>query len=72
MLLREEVCAYEYMDIWERCDETLLPDKKEFYSSLNTKDITDVDYRHAKRAYKELKRKIYVNITINMFKVIHY
>ena len=38
----------EYMDSWERFDETSLPDKKAFYS-FNMEDITDVDYRHAKR-----------------------
>ena len=32
-----------------------MPDKKVFYSSLNIVDITSVDYRHAKRAYKEFK-----------------
>ena len=37
------------MSSWERFDESSLPDKEDFYSSLNIKDITDVDYRHAKR-----------------------
>ena len=50
LLLRKGV--YAYMDSWERIDETL-PDKKEFYSSLNMEDIIDVDYRHAKRVCKE-------------------
>ena len=42
----------ELMDSWERFDETLLPDKEAFCSSLNMKDITDAGYRHAKRVYK--------------------
>ena len=50
LLLRKGV--YAYMDSWERIDETL-PDKKEFYSSLNMENIIDVDYRHAKRVCKE-------------------
>ena len=29
------------MDSWERFDETSLPDKKAFYSSLNMENITD-------------------------------
>ena len=33
-------------------DETLLHDKKEFYSSLNMEGITNVDYRHEKRVFK--------------------
>ena len=45
------------MDSWERFDETSLPDKEAFYSSLNMEDITDVDYRHAKRVFKNLNNK---------------
>ena len=45
------------MDIWERFDETSLPDKEAFYSSLNMEDITDVDHRHAKRVFKNLSNK---------------
>ena len=44
MLLRKGAYPYEYMDNWERFDETLLPDKKAFYSELNLEDITDKDY----------------------------
>ena len=40
------------MNNWERFDETSLPNKENFYSSLNIVDITDVDYRHAKRVFK--------------------
>ena len=46
---------YEYIDRCERFDETSLPDKEAFYSSLNVEGITSVDYRHAKRVYKEFK-----------------
>ena len=45
----------EYMDCWERFDETLLHEKKDFYNNLNIKNITVVDYRHAKRIFKEFK-----------------
>ena len=48
LLLRKGVYPYEYMNSWERFDETSLPDKGAFYSSLNMEDITDVDHRHAK------------------------
>ena len=46
LLLRKGVYPYEYMDNWERFDETLLPNKEAFYSNLNMKDITNTDYRH--------------------------
>ena len=56
-LLRKGVYSYEYIGSWERLDETSLPDKKAFYSNLNIKDITDVDYRQAKRVFKEFNIK---------------
>ena len=40
------------MDCWERFNEESLSDKEAFYSSLNTENITDVDYRHVKRVFK--------------------
>ena len=39
------------MDSWEIFDEELLSDKG-FYCSLNMEDVTDVDYRHAQRVFK--------------------
>ena len=45
------------MDDWERYDEELLPDKEAFHSGLKMKDITDVDYRHAKIVYIEFNNK---------------
>ena len=45
------------MNSWERFDETSLPNKEAFYSSLNMEDITDVDYRHAKRVFKNFSNK---------------
>ena len=52
MLLRKQIYPYEYIGSWEKFDETSLPDKGAFYSSLNMESITIVDYRHAKRLYK--------------------
>ena len=57
LLLRKRVYPYVYMDSWKRFDETSLPDKKNFYSSLNMEDITDFDHRHAKRVFKSLNNK---------------
>ena len=56
LLLRKGVYPYEYMDSWERFDETL-PDKEAFYSNLHMEDITDVDHRHANRVCKAFKLK---------------
>ena len=52
LLLRKGVYPYEYMDSWERFNETSLPDKKAFYSELNLEDITDKDYEHAQKVWK--------------------
>ena len=53
LLLRKGVYPYEYMDSWERFDETSLPDKKYFYSELNLEDISDKDYLYAQKVFEE-------------------
>ena len=58
MLLRKGVYPYEYIDSWQRFDETSLPDKEAFYSNLDMEDITDVDYRHGKKYLSILLIKI--------------
>ena len=57
LLLRNGVYPYEYMNSWERFDETSLPDKETFYSSFNLEDITNIDHRHAKRVFKNFNNK---------------
>ena len=57
LLLRKGVYPYEYMDNWERFDETSLPDKESFYSSLNMENIDDIDYRHGNNVFKNFKLK---------------
>ena len=49
LLLRKGVYPYEYMDSWERFNETSLPDKKYFYSELNLEHIIDKNYSHAQK-----------------------
>ena len=55
MLLRKGVYPCEYIDGWEKFNETTLPEKEEFYSKLNMENITDVDYLHAKRVCKDFE-----------------
>ena len=57
LLLRKDVYPYEYMDNWERSDETSLPDKESFYSGLNIENIDDIDYRHGNNVFKRFKLK---------------
>ena len=51
LLLRKSVYPYEYMDSWEKFDETALPPKEDFYSNLTLEDISDEDYAHAQRVW---------------------
>ena len=53
LLLKKRIYPYEYMDSFERFDETELPEKEKFYSSLNGKDITDEKYAHAQEIWKK-------------------
>ena len=55
LLLRKGVYPYEYMDNWERFNETLLPSKESFYSNLNIENIDDIDYRHGNNVFKRFK-----------------
>ena len=57
LLLRKGAYSYEYMDNWERFNEILVPNKEPFHSNLNMEDITDTDYRHANKVFKELELK---------------
>ena len=49
LLLRKSVYPYEFMDSWEKFNETKLPDKESFSSQLNKEGITDDDYAHAQK-----------------------
>ena len=57
LLLRKDVYPYEYMDSWQRFDETSLSDEEDFYSNINMEDIADVDYRHGKTVFEYLINK---------------
>ena len=52
LLLRKGVYPYEYMDSWEKFNETSLPIKEDFYSHLNMEDIEDIDYRHDNNVFR--------------------
>ena len=54
LFLQKGIYPHEYMDDWEKSNETSLSKKEDFYSHINmNKDITYVDYTLAKRVYKD-------------------
>ena len=57
LLLRKGVYPYEYIDNWERFNETLLPSKESFYSNLIMENIDDIDYRHGNNVFKRFSLK---------------
>ena len=52
LVLRKGVYPYEYMDSFQRFDETSLPPKEAFYSTLTDSHISDADYEHAKKVWE--------------------
>ena len=56
VLLRKGVYPCEYMDDWEKFNETSLSEKH-FYSHLNIEDITNANYAHGKRICKDFEIK---------------
>ena len=54
-MLWKGVYPYEYFDNWEKFNKALLPEKEDFYSHFNMEGITDVDYTHVKRVWKDFK-----------------
>ena len=53
LCLRKGVYPYDYMNSPEKLSETQLPPKSAFYSKLTEQDISDEDYIHAQKVWKE-------------------
>ena len=53
LLARKGIYPYDYMNGIEKFSEKTLPTKEEFYSKLNDCGISDEDYDHAKKVWKE-------------------
>ena len=57
LLLRKGIYPYKYMDDWNRFNEEKLPNKSNFYSSLNMEEISETDYRHAEKVFNKFNIK---------------
>ena len=53
LLIRKGIYPYEYMDSWDKFEETSLPSIEKFYSNLNMSGVSDRDYEHACRVWRE-------------------
>ena len=51
LLIRKGVYPYDYMDSFDKFNETVLPPIKEFYSRLNDSDVDPKDYEHAQKVW---------------------
>ena len=63
LMRRKGVYPYEYMDAWEKFEETSLPPKDAFYSRLNMKSISYQDYQNAQQVWNRLTPE-HVKITL--------
>ena len=53
LLIKKGVYPYDYIDCFEKLNETQLPPKSVFYSKLNDAEISEEDYAHAQTVWKE-------------------
>ena len=55
LLTRKGIYPYEYMSSWDKFTETQLPPIEAFYSNLNMSNVSEADYEHAQRVWKEFR-----------------
>ena len=53
LLIKKGIYPYEYMNSWDKFNETKLPRKDKFYSNLNMTGVSDKEYEHACKVWKE-------------------
>lgn len=51
LLLRKGVFPYEYMDSFDRMDETSLPSREQLFNKLNNTECSIEDYAHAQKVW---------------------
>ena len=57
LLKKKGVFPYEFMTDFEKLNASELPPKKAFYSKLNDSKISDKDYKHAQKVWREFNCK---------------
>ena len=49
LIIKKGISPYECMVSWEKFNDAAIPNKEAFYSKLNSENITNKDYAHAKK-----------------------
>lgn len=57
LLERKGVFCYDYVDSWEKLEETTLPPKEAFFSKLTNDDISSSEYEFAKEIWEKFNIK---------------
>ena len=57
LMSQKGVYPYDYMDCFEKFNQTELPTKEQFYSVLNSQHITNVEYDHARKVWEPFNFK---------------
>jgi len=57
LLTKKGIYPYEYIDSLEKMNDTKLPPRKAFYSSLYGKTVSEADYQHAQNVWNEFDCK---------------
>ena len=55
LLTRKGIYPYEYMSSWDRFKETQLPPIEAFYSNLIMTNVSEDDYQHTQKVWKEFR-----------------
>lgn len=63
LLQRKGVMCYDYLNSWDKLEETHLPQKTEFANKLNESEISDEDYEFAKQIWKKFNIKTLCDYT---------
>src|SRR5690606_18819800 len=57
LLIKKGVYPYDYMNSWDRFNETNLPSIQSFYSRLSESNISESSYEHAKTIWNTFNIK---------------
>ncbi|XP_031355217.1 uncharacterized protein LOC116179559 [Photinus pyralis] len=57
LLTRKGVFPYDYVDSWEKLNETVLPTRDAFFSQLKNEAVSEADYEHANHIWNAFEIK---------------